>query len=232
MAEFIDSEVLQNYFLYVKLTYSIFVKEIFMIFQKLFGKKVEKPTYLIVGLGNPGREYHLNRHNIGFLAVDRVGSKMEIPLGHLRSKALIGEKIFTDKKIFLAKPQTFMNQSGLSVASLLRFYRVPLEQLLVIYDDLDLPLGTIRLRENGSSAGHKGMNSIIEQLGSSDFPRLRLGIGRPNGRMDVMDYVLQDFNDNETEILSLTLDCAFAATELFLNYGIDAAMTKFNGPVV
>ncbi len=202
-----------------------------MIFQKLFGKKVEKPTYLIVGLGNPGREYHLNRHNIGFLALDRVSSKMEIPLGHLRSKALIGEKIFTDKKIFLAKPQTFMNQSGLSVASLLRFYRVPLEQLLVIYDDLDLPLGTIRLRENGSSAGHKGMNSIIEQLGSADFPRLRLGIGRPNGRMDVMDYVLQDFNDNETEILSLTLDCAFAATELFLNYGIDAAMTKFNGPV-
>ena len=202
-----------------------------MIFQKLFGKKVEKPTYLIVGLGNPGREYHLNRHNIGFLALDRVSSKMEIPLGHLRSKALIGEKIFTDKKIFLAKPQTFMNQSGLSVASLLRFYRVPLEQLLVIYDDLDLPLGTIRLRENGSSAGHKGMNSIIEQLGSSDFPRLRLGIGRPNGRMDVMDYVLQDFNENETEILSLTLDCAFAATKLFLNYGIDAAMTKFNGPV-
>ena len=202
-----------------------------MIFGKLYRKKVILETYLIIGLGNPGREYKQNRHNIGFQVIDRLCKVWDIPIGHLRNKNLIGQGQHADKNIILAKPQTFMNDSGFSVASLVRFYKFPLERILVIYDDLDLPLGVLRLREKGGSAGHKGMASIIKQLGSNDFPRLRLGIGRPAGRMDVVDYVLQDFNHQEQEILPLVLNHAEEAAQFFLTDGIYAAMTQFNGSI-
>jgi len=203
-----------------------------MIFKKLFGKKVEKETFLIIGLGNPGREYRFNRHNIGFRAADRLAKTWQIPLEHVRNKALVGVGQWNDYRIILAKPQTFMNLSGQAVSSLARFYKVPLEMMLVIYDDLDLPLGTLRLRADGGSAGHKGMTSIIQQVGSGDFPRLRMGIGRPPGRMAVEDYVLQNFNAAEEELLPILLDHAQQAVETFLNEGIRAAMSKFNHPVV
>ena len=203
-----------------------------MIFKQLFGKKVEKETFLIVGLGNPGREYRLNRHNIGFRAADRLAKTWQIPLEHVRNKALVGVGQWHDYRIILAKPQTFMNLSGQAVSSLFRFYKIPLEKMLVIYDDLDLPLGTLRLRSDGGSAGHKGMTSIIQQLGSGDFPRLRLGIGRPPGRMAVEDYVLQNFSAAEEELLPILLDHAQQAVETFLLEGIRAAMTRFNHPVV
>jgi PTH1 family peptidyl-tRNA hydrolase len=203
-----------------------------MIFQKLFGKKVEKETYLIVGLGNPGRDYRLNRHNIGFRAIDRLSKGWSIPLGNVRNKALIGHGQLEEVKVILAKPQTFMNLSGQSVAPLLRFYKIPQEKMLVIVDDLDLPLGTLRLRENGGSAGHKGMTSIIGQLGSNDFLRLRLGIGRPAGRLPVEDYVLQNFTEKEEELLSSLLDRSAEAVEVFINKGIKSAMTQFNGSLL
>jgi len=203
-----------------------------MLLKKLFEKKVKKETYLIIGLGNPGREYKQNRHNIGFLAIDRLSKVWDIPLGHLRNKALIGLGQQANKTVILAKPQTFMNDSGFSVASLVRFHKLALERVLVVYDDLDLPLGMLRLREGGGSAGHKGMASIIQQLGSNEFPRLRLGIGRPTGHMDVMDYVLQDFNPQEQEILNLMLNHIEEAAQVFLSEGINAAMTHFNGPVI
>jgi len=203
-----------------------------MLLRKLFEKKVRKESFLIIGLGNPGREYKLNRHNIGFLAIDRLSKAWDIPLGQLRNKALIGLGQQANKNVILAKPQTFMNDSGFSVASMVRFYKIALERVLVVYDDLDLPLGVLRLREGGGSAGHKGMASIIQQLGSNEFPRLRLGIGRPIGHMDVMDYVLQDFNHQEQEILSLMLNHIEEAAQVFLIEGINAAMTHFNGPVI
>lgn len=155
----------------------------------------------------------------------------KIPLERLRNKALVGQGQYIGKNVMLAKPQTFMNESGTSVASLVKFYKFPLERVLVVYDDLDLPLGVLRLREKGGSAGHKGMASIINHLGSNDFPRLRLGIGRPSGHMDVMDYVLQDFNLQEKEILPIILSHAEEAAQVFLTDGIRAAMTKFNGSV-
>lgn len=203
-----------------------------MIFDKIFRKKVEKETFLIVGLGNPGREYRLNRHNIGFRAADRLSKAWLIPLEHVRNKALVGVGQWNDYRIILAKPQTYMNLSGQAVSSLARFYKVPLEKMLVIYDDLDLPLCTLRLRAEGGSAGHKGMTSIINQLGSGDFPRLRMGIGRPPGRMAVEDYVLQNFSQAEEDLLPLLLDQAEQAAETFLNEGIRAAMTRFNHPLV
>ena len=203
-----------------------------MIFQRIFGKKVEKETFLIVGLGNPGREYRLNRHNIGFRAIDRLAQVWGITLGNVRNKALIGQGLRGEVRVILAKPQTFMNLSGQSVAPLLRFYKIPLEKMLVIYDDLDLPLGTLRLRENGGSAGHKGMTSIIEQLGFNDFPRLRLGIGRPAGRMPVEDYVLQNFTEKEEDLLSTLLDRSVEAVDVFIKNGVNVAMTQFNGSLL
>jgi PTH1 family peptidyl-tRNA hydrolase len=203
-----------------------------MIFKNLFTKKMEKETFLIIGLGNPGREYRLNRHNIGFRAADHLSKAWEIPLAHVRSKALIGQGSWQDHRIILAKPQTFMNLSGQAVSSLDRFYKIPLEKMLVIYDDLDLPLGTLRLRENGGSAGHKGMTSVIQQLGSNAFPRLRLGIGHPAGRLPVEEYVLQDFTDDEEEILPILLDHSIQAVEKFLSEGIHAAMSQYNHSLV
>jgi PTH1 family peptidyl-tRNA hydrolase len=219
------------FFLCVKITNCQFIGKK-MFFQKIFGKKVEKETFLIVGLGNPGRDYRLNRHNIGFRAVDHLAKAWGITLGSVRNKALIGQGQFGDVRVILVKPQTFMNLSGQSVSSLVRFYKIPLEKMLVTYDDLDLPLGTLRLRENGGSAGHKGMISIIGLLGSNAFPRLRLGIGRPAGRMPVEAYVLQDFTDKEEELLSSLFDRSVEAVEVFIDNGINLAMTQFNGSLL
>ncbi len=185
-----------------------------------------KKTYLIAGLGNPGREFRANRHNVGFMAVDRLAERLGTTFSRLESKALVARAEYDGHRLILAKPQTFMNLSGQAVASLARFYRVPHENLLVIYDDVDLPFGTIRLRPGGGSGGQKGMASIIERLGTQDFPRLRIGIDRPPGRMAA--YVLQNFNPGEVETLPLILDRAADAVLLFITQGLAAAMTKFN----
>jgi peptidyl-tRNA hydrolase, PTH1 family len=186
-------------------------------------------TFLIAGLGNPGREYRENRHNIGFMAIDRVGIETGIRLSRMQSKALVGAGSLGLQKIVLAKPQTFMNLSGQSVTALLRFYKLTPSQLLVIHDDLDLPLGTLRMRPSGGSAGQKGLASIIEYLGTQDFPRLRLGIGRPPGRMDAADYVLQDFPVAEQMVLKDVLDRAVKAARTFVDDGIERAMNIYNG---
>jgi peptidyl-tRNA hydrolase, PTH1 family len=149
---------------------------------------VEFP-YLMVGLGNPGREYRTNRHNIGFMLVDHLAARLSVSFSRLESKALVTKAEYQGRRLVLAKPQTFMNLSGQAVGTLVRFYKVPLAQLMVCYDDVDLPLGQIRIRPDGGSAGQKGMGSIIERLGTQQFPRLRLGIGRPPGRMDAAAYV-------------------------------------------
>jgi len=195
------------------------------------------PFFLIIGLGNPGREYRENRHNIGFMLADRLAVKLGARFTRLQSKALVASAVYNpqkagaERKIILAKPQTFMNLSGQSVQGLVRFYKLPLTNLLVAHDDLDLPPGTIRIRPDGGSAGQKGMASIIERLGTEEFPRLRLGIGRPPGQMKAPDYVLQDFSDAEMAIISEMLNRAVDAALEFVVNGLDAAMNKYNGLV-
>jgi PTH1 family peptidyl-tRNA hydrolase len=188
--------------------------------------------YLIAGLGNPGREYRDTRHNIGFMLVDGLAQHLGVSISRLESKALVTKGEYQGRRLVLAKPQTYMNLSGSAVGSLVRFYKVPLQNLLVAYDDVDLPLGTIRLRAGGGSAGQKGMGSIIERLGTQDFPRLRLGIGRPPGRMEAADYVLQPFRKGELELLPELLERAVAAVLVFVTSGLETAMNQYNGMAI
>ncbi|MCX6038283.1 MAG: aminoacyl-tRNA hydrolase [Chloroflexi bacterium] len=186
-------------------------------------------TYLIVGLGNPGREYRETRHNVGFMLLDRLTVKLNARFTRLQSKALVASANYQERKIILAKPQTFMNLSGQSVQGLMHFYKLPLENLLIAHDDLDLPVGTIRIRPDGGSAGQKGMTSILERFGTDEFPRLRLGIGRPPGQMQAPDYVLQDFSNADLTFISETLNRAVEAVLTWVTEGLDAAMNKYNG---
>jgi len=186
-------------------------------------------TFLIVGLGNPGREYKDNRHNFGFMLIDRLCVRLNVRGMKVQSKAIVLSTNYEGRKLIFAKPQTYMNLSGHSVQGLLRFYKLPLEALLLAHDDLDLPFGTIRLRPGGGPGGQKGVGSTIQQLGTQDFPRLRLGIGRPPGRMDSADYVLQDFPNADLTTLSQLLDRAADAALTWVTEGLDAAMNKFNG---
>ncbi|MGB8212169.1 MAG: aminoacyl-tRNA hydrolase [Anaerolineales bacterium] len=186
-------------------------------------------TFLVVGLGNPGREYRETRHNVGFMLLDRLAVKLNARFTRLQSRALVASALYGDYKIILAKPQTFMNLSGQSVLGLVHFYKLPLTNLLVAHDDLDLPPGTIRIRPDGGSAGQKGMTSILERLGTQELPRLRLGIGRPPGQMAAPDYVLQEFSNADLAILSETLIRAVDAVLTFVSEGLDAAMNKYNG---
>lgn len=187
--------------------------------------------YMLVGLGNPGREYHANRHNVGFMAADRLADAAGIALDRVEQRALIGKGRLADRRVLIAKPQTFMNASGDAVGPLLNYYKVTPERLLVIYDELDLPFGTLRLRPNGSAGGHNGMRSIIRHVGDQ-FPRLRLGIGRPPGRMPVQAYVLQNFGADEQPVAAEMLNEAERAVFTFLRDGIDLAMSRHNGSVV
>lgn len=184
---------------------------------------------LIVGLGNPGQEHRQNRHNVGFQTVDRLAEAHGLKFSRLQSQAGVANGELLGQRVCLAKPQTFMNRSGRAVAPLTRFYKTPLENLLIIYDELDLEQGVLRLRAEGGHGGHNGMRSIVEALGSNAFPRLRIGIGRPPGRMEPMAYVLQDFKADEEVGMDAVRERAVAAIERWLTDGIVAAMNEFNG---
>jgi peptidyl-tRNA hydrolase, PTH1 family len=159
-----------------------------------------------------------------------LAEKHEIDLKRVQSRAIVGSGRIAERAVILAKPQTFMNLSGESVGALMNYYRILPRCLLVVYDELDLPFGTIRLREKGGAGGHNGMRSIIQHAGT-DFPRLRLGIGRPPGRMDPAAYVLQDFDQAEIPIVDEMLVTARAAIESFITQGINLTMSRFNGPI-
>lgn len=184
--------------------------------------------YLIAGLGNPGRQYKMNRHNIGFLLLDHLALHLGATFSRVEFKAITTRTHFNSSLVLLAKPQTFMNLSGEAIATLGRYYKIPLDHLLVVYDDVDLPFGAIRLRPSGGSGGHKGMASIIERLGTQDIPRMRVGIGRPPGRMDAATYVLQDFSTSEREMLPEILQRGTEAILTFVRLGVDPAMNRFN----
>jgi peptidyl-tRNA hydrolase, PTH1 family len=188
-------------------------------------------TYLLIGLGNPGREYRDNRHNIGFMLIDRLAVRLDARGMKVQSKAIVTTAAYQDRRLILAKPQTYMNLSGHSAQGLLNFYKLPVENMLVAHDDLDLPFGTIRIRPKGGPGGQKGMASTIEQVGTNSFPRLRLGIGRPPGRMDPAAYVLQNFSRDEFKSLSEIIDRAADAALEFVVNGVNMAMNKYNGSV-
>ena len=165
---------------------------------------------LVAGLGNPGPRFEHNRHNIGFRAVEALAEAHRLTFTRTEHNARTAHGTVADERVILAKPQTFMNESGKAVGALTRYYKIPPERLLVVYDDLDIPLRTVRFRQEGSSGGHRGLQSIINPLSPRQFPRLRLGIGRPPGRMDPAAYVLQDFSEEEKpllwDVLRLTKD--------------------------
>jgi PTH1 family peptidyl-tRNA hydrolase len=188
----------------------------------------DNPPFLIVGLGNPGLEYKFNRHNVGFMVMDTLAEGLGSKFGKMQGNAMIAQVNHEEHRLILAKPRTFMNKSGASVGQLQRFYKTPLDKLIIVYDDVDLPFETLRLRPEGGSAGHNGMKSIIERLGRQGFARLRVGVGRPKGRMKTPDHVLQDFSREEKEALPFVLRRAAEAVEEWVHEGITAAMNKYN----
>jgi PTH1 family peptidyl-tRNA hydrolase len=197
---------------------------------KLFGWPARPPDAvekLIVGLGNPGPGYAHNRHNAGFQVVNLLAQTHGLTFDRQRAKGLLALGQIVGREVALLKPQTYMNLSGEAVAGAARFYRVSPGDILVIYDDLDLPLGHLRLRPGGGSGGHKGMHSVIADLGTEEFPRLRIGVGRPN-HGDPVDYLLSDFAPGELPAMEETYNAAAATVELYLQKGLAAAMDWCN----
>lgn len=191
----------------------------------------KQSPYLIVGLGNPGIKYRKTRHNFGFMVVDALAENLKLPLKKLKYKAMIGEGRLGDSKIILARPLTYMNNSGDSVWQLAKFFKVPNENIIVAHDDLDLPLGVLRLRPGGGASGQRGVASIIQKLGTQDFARVRLGISRPPGQMDPVDYVLEKFLPNEEKLRDIVIKEAVEAIQVFVREGLSMAMNKYNGDV-
>ncbi len=183
--------------------------------------------YIIVGLGNPGRKYENTRHNLGFITIDRLASKHDIKVDKIKFKALVGDGRIAGQKVLLVKPQTYMNLSGESVREVANFYKVEPDEIIVIYDDLDLPLGNLRIRKSGSAGTHNGMKSVVYQLKSDQFPRVRIGIGQ-NGDKDIIDFVIGGFRKEEVPILEDTVDKAVMAIESMIGETVDIAMNKYN----
>ena len=183
--------------------------------------------YIVVGLGNPGKEYEKTRHNVGFEVIDSLSKKLDIAVNKIKFKSLIGEGLYKGEKIVLQKPQTFMNSSGEAVYDIVDFYKLPLSNLIVVYDDKDLDVGKIRVRKKGSAGGHNGMKSIIYILNSDDFPRVRLGIGKPKG--DMIQHVLGRFEERDMDIVINSIDNAANAVLDIIENGVEHAMNLYNG---
>ncbi|MBR5761210.1 MAG: aminoacyl-tRNA hydrolase [Lachnospiraceae bacterium] len=187
---------------------------------------------IIAGLGTPGKDYAGTRHNAGFMTIDALASKYGIDVGEKKHKAIIGKGAIEGHKVILAKPQTFMNNSGESLRELVDYYKPDIEtEVIVIYDDITLDVGGIRVRKKGSAGGHNGMKSIIAHLGTTDFQRVRVGIGEKPPRMDLADWVLGHFHKEDMEPLKDAIDEACAATLMIMNGEVDEAMNKYNRKV-
>ena len=187
--------------------------------------------YLIVGLGNPGKKYEKTRHNFGFMVVDELARRYGMSFGKTERKAKTTDGMIREKRVLLVKPQTYMNESGVAVRKLVDFYKIELDRFIVVHDDLDIPLGTLRLRSMGGAGGQKGLRSIIQHLGTQQFSRVRCGIDRPPGRMDPMDYVLRPFAGDDVITANIVVDRAADSVETWLVEGIDLAMTRHNGSI-
>lgn len=184
--------------------------------------------YLIVGLGNPEPEYANTRHNMGFDSINKIARELNIDLKKTRFNAILGEGVVEGKKVFLVKPQTFMNNSGESVEAFVSFYKIPMENILVIYDDMDTEVGKIRVRAKGGAGSHNGMKSIINELNSEEFARIRVGIGKPKDEFDRIDYVIGRVSKEEQLKLQKGVDSARDAVIYWIENGIDNTMNKYN----
>ena len=184
--------------------------------------------YLIVGLGNPGPQYANTRHNIGWMVVERLAAQHRLSFDRLQFKARVAAGSLADRRVVLAKPLTYMNLSGEAVGPLMRFYKIPLERLLVVYDEIDIPFDTLRLRPEGGAGGHRGMRSIIQSLGSQQFARLRVGVGRPPSGWEAADHVLAPWTKDEAALVPALIERAALASETWLTEGILTAMNRFN----
>jgi PTH1 family peptidyl-tRNA hydrolase len=183
---------------------------------------------LIVGLGNPGQQYVNTRHNVGFMVVDHLAEKLGLSFTQLKFKGVLAEGRICQHKLLLLKPLTYMNLSGESVIQVLHFYKLQPEQLLVIYDDLDTPVGDIRLRMKGSAGGHNGIKSIIQHVGTEEFDRIRVGIGRPEPGKKVVNYVLENFHNQELEDVRTAIQKSSEAAEMSLIETFEKVMNKYN----
>lgn len=182
--------------------------------------------YIIAGLGNPGKKYENTRHNIGFITLDYLAERHDIKINKIKHKALVGEGRIAGQKVLLVKPQTYMNLSGESLREVMDYYKVDIEDMIVVYDDIDLPAGTVRIRKKGSAGTHNGMRSIVQHLGQ-DFPRIRMGIGNDR-RGDLVDFVLGGFSKEDREVLEPAVERAALAIESYVDEGIEKAMNKYN----
>ena len=185
--------------------------------------------YIIVGLGNPGKQYEATRHNVGFIAIDEIAKNLSIKMDKLKFKALIGEGRIGSEKVILAKPQTFMNLSGQSVVELMNYYKVDRDKLIVIYDDIDIETGHIRIRMKGSGGSHNGMKNIIYLLGYDDFPRIRIGVSKPKNGQDLASFVLSKFDKAEIKPMIQSIETAAKAAIEAVETTVDVAMNKYNG---
>ena len=210
------------------------MSNIFDIFKKIEQEKVSTGPveYLIVGLGNPGRDYELTRHNAGFLCIDYLAAKCGAQINRAKFSALVGEATIGGKKCLLVKPQTYMNLSGTAVLQASDFYKIPPEKILVLSDDTNLDMGRMRLRSKGSAGGQKGLDNIILRLGSEDFPRLRMGVGKkPHPDFDMKDWVLSEFNKQEQKMLYSCFEPAYEGIVKLVNGKFEDAQMQVNSHV-
>lgn len=185
--------------------------------------------YLIVGLGNPGRNYVDTRHNVGFMTIDRIANKHNIEVIKSKHNALIGEGNINGERVILMKPMTFMNESGRAIIDCVRFLKIPIDNIIVICDDIDIPFGTVRVKKKGSAGTHNGLKSIINHTKDQNFPRIKISVGKKPAYMDLANFVLSRFSNDEKKVLDLQIDDAVEATELIIKSGVDEAMNKLNG---
>lgn len=200
------------------------------IFNKISEEKsFGKPEYIIAGLGNPGMQYEDTRHNAGFLTVEKLCSKLGFSVKTAKFKSYVGEATIGGKRCLVMKPQTYMNNSGEAVVAAMNFYKIPIENVLVIYDDISLEPSNLRIRRKGSHGGHNGVRSISELTGSDNFPRIKVGVGKkPRPDYDLADWVLSHFSDSEKKELDKALENACSACELIVSGEIDKAMNLYN----
>ena len=193
-------------------------------------KKASGENWLIVGLGNPGREYERTRHNCGFRALDLLAESLGCKADRLKFQGLYTQTSYNGKKLFLLKPQTYMNLSGRSVLQLSAYFGIPPQRIIVMFDDISLEPGRLRIRADGSAGGHNGIKSIIQELGSQEFPRVKIGVGaKPNPEFDLADWVLSSFSANEEKALKVSLENAAKAALAIIDHGVPEAANRFNG---
>lgn len=192
--------------------------------------KSSNDSWLIVGLGNPGREYEKSRHNCGFRALDILAENLSCKVDKLKFQGLYGQVNYNGTKVFLLKPQTFMNLSGRSVLQFSAYFNIPPQRIIVLFDDISLEPGRLRIRANGSAGGHNGIKSIIQEVGSQEFPRVKIGVGaKPNPDYDLADWVLSSFSANDEKALAVSLKNAADAALAIIDHGVPEAANRFNG---